>query len=445
MRNPFPLLLCLLLAISGFAQTYELDLSDQLVDLSGLSFRVDNVVDETGVTDGYYGRVYTGLLNKGRDLEFLFGPEQNLTALLLRNTVDRSLPPATLVLRFLRIDEEILNASERRRLQLEAILEQPDAEGNVLRYGPRQVAQFDGGLDVTGGHATALAAALVDVLHQLDADLRNGNTATEATAANGPLPDGAYYSVADYRAGRVDTTFNLILTERIPTRQEENLSFYTAEFDRPDTISRRDVRALWGYHHAGTDYLFLQRNFYSLQRDGDGQVFVAVPGGILDPEEMTKQGVRNAAVVSAFGLLGAVLMHPRDVYGSAEYFQLNGNSGALEPILGAGTVSGPVSDSIYLLNNSTFDHQILQVRLGDRQFVIPPGHYVAVTDGGLLELSADGASKPLAKKIWGTPGQPAVYSCSVTDRGKIALIRGSNESAQAAARSAASGTLRAAR
>ena len=327
------LLLCCLPLITQAQKkqkVYSLDIDDKIVDFTGLDFRVADVRDETGVTDGRFGRVYTGMVNKGRDLVIEGGMEMNWRAALLRSTIDRDAPPATLVIRFFRIDEEITATSERRRLQLEAALELPDHTGQPVVYGPRFVSDVKGGMDVTSGHADAVAAALSQIMHDLQEDVRHGNLA--GTADGHPidptaLPDGAIYSVADLRAARVDTTVILEPLGRQRVYQAEGLSYHEARFKRSEDVGRQELRELWGYVSDGEVYLYLQKRFYAIRVDGNGRLLVAVPGGITDPEAMTKQAV----VGGLFGAVGGAVAGSMRNRGTGEYFSINLRSGALEP------------------------------------------------------------------------------------------------------------------
>ena len=332
MRYLLLMLCCLPLATQAqkSRKPYTLDIDDKIVDFTGLDFRIANVRDETGVTDGRYGRVYTGMVNNGRDLEIESGMEMNWRAALLRSTIDRSARPATLVVRFFRLDEEITTTSERRRLQLEAALELTDGEGRPVLYGPRFVSEVRGGMDVTGGHADAVVAAITQILHELQDDVRAGNLASPN--GDGPidplaLPDGAVYSVADLRAGRVDTTVQLEPVGSKPVYRAEGLTFYEANFARGEGVGRREVRELWGYVYGGEIYLYLQRRFYGIRVDGNGRLLVAVPGGITDPETLTKQTVLGGGL---FGAVGGAMAATANHRQSSEYFTINLRSGALE-------------------------------------------------------------------------------------------------------------------
>ena len=160
---------------------------------------------------------------------------------------------------------------------------------------------------------------------------------------------------------------------------------------------------------------------------------------------MTKQAARNAALVGAFGVIGALATRPADGRGNEELFLLDLTSGALKSRLAA-RETDTYLDSILLLNVSAANQPDLLARLNGREYRIPPGRYVAVETGGTLELFTElDQVKPVKKKIWGTDGHPAVYTLDHTGRGKIELVRGSNDHATAAALSAARGALRPAR
>ncbi|MGB3798966.1 MAG: hypothetical protein WA952_04075 [Lewinella sp.] len=435
----FTLILPLLLT----AQTdkvYTLDISDQKIDLNGLSFRIGEVMDETGVTDGRFGTVYTGLLNNGRDVTIQNGIAMNFKSALVRNTTQAELPAANLAVRFLRLSEELTPTSERRRLQLEAMLEMPGTDGDPVRYGPRIVTRVEGGIDVTGGHPAALADVLSELLHLLDEDLQNGVAADPLAGGIKPaeLPNGAFYSVADYRAGRVDAGLSLERQSRNLVYRHEGTPFFRAAFDRPAEVSRSDVRELWGYHHEGVSYLYIQRNFYSIQEDAEGTTLVAIPGGITDPEAMTKQAAIGGLLLGAIG--GAIAGSIRSG-SNEEFFQLDLNSGALLPRPGT-EQSVSYADRILLHNIASVDTPEMLAALGGKQYRLGPGQFADLDGAGELTVGFDGQQEDSREyKIWGTEGRPALYILDINKKGKITLVRGSDEQAKQAAQAAADGEI----
>ncbi len=444
MRYRCLLVLCFPYLLYGQTnKVYTLDLSGEQIDLSGLTFRVDRVIDRTGVTDGRFGTVFTGMLNNQRDLVVQDGLELNLAAALMRSATDRKLPTGTLQVSYLRIDEEITLSSERRRLQLEAALEMTDPSGRLRVYGPLQVSRVEGGLDVTSGHARALAESLSELLQQVDQLVREGEftDGSELTALPpADLPDGVLYSVADYRAGRVDTSVRLALEWREEIWLTDTGTFYEAGFIRPENYSRRDLRELWGYQHEGTTYLYLQRKYYSLQTDAVGQTLVAIPGGVVDTEARTKQAALGGLL---FGAVGGAIASSVGGRGRDDVYTVNLMSGALGPHESPQSVADKTEDyanRILLHHISPAGSPGLLLRFGGSEYVLTPGAYTVLDAGGALTVSLpEEDSKSLTKNIWITEGEPALYTVVVNAKGKIELTRGSTESAVETVRRVAGG------
>ena len=328
MKCVFALLFTLpLFLLAQRTKTYALDISSTPVELAGLSFNVTRVVDGTDNTEGFYGQVYTGLLNKTRKLAIKDGMELNLSAGLMRSITDKNLPQATLHIHLLRIDEEITMTSERRRLQLMASLE---LDGQ--HYGPRQYTEVKGGLDVTAGHPDALAKALSVVLHELDADLVSGQTGATALADDPlpkGLPNGAYYSVADFRIGRVDTTAKLHFRGAEVGQYVDERAYYRARFLRPRTMKWKEHREFWGYHHEGRSFVFLQDQYYEVAPNAQGRMLVSIPEGLTDVEAMTKWTAMGAGVG---GLVGGLMIGNGSNRGGATVYELDLATGSLTPV-----------------------------------------------------------------------------------------------------------------
>lgn len=438
-------LLTLLFPLLLPAQVFQLDVSRTSVDLSGLSYYVSEVRNETGVTDGRYGEVYTGMLNSRRSVIFKVSMEHNLLVTLLRNTTERELTAGTLLVRYLRVDEDHSQEVQQRELRIEAVLEVAGQDGTTLQYGPRQVSRVARALDVSAGHSRALASALSELLRLLDADRQAGRQAPPAAPLARPTgyrPEGAYYSLADYRAGRVDTTLRLMLAEHRVARVSEQAIFYEVDFRRPDSLSRRALAPVWGYHRGGKDFLFVENRLLSLERDTAGQLFVAVPGGLQDPKASTVRELKNVALTSTFGLIGTLFTKSSDIHGEQELFLVDERSGGLQSQLAARETRGYL-DSILLLNVSPPNATPLSVRFDGVTYRIPPGSYVAVAGGGALFIGPD--DRPQEVTLRQSPDQPTVYTLTGRGGGRVKVERGSDANALATARSAAAGVLRRAR
>ncbi len=426
----FPAVLC-----GQHQKLHYLNLAVEPMGLGASSFRVIQVADATGVTDGRFGTVYTGLTNNRRDLAFQPNLAVDLTAFFLRNSADRGLPVATFSISFLRIDEETALYGERRRLQLEASLEMTGPDGNPVVYGPRRYSEVTGGLDVTDGHAAALAAALSALVMDLDADVRTGTIPIHGVVTGGQLPNGAYLSFPDYRAGRVDTSITLKLIEQRPARAFDHILFHEAEFERTEVLTRREAREIWGYHHAGTHYLYVENRFLSLETDTRNRILLAVPGGLYDPDATTKRMLAGGLLFGAVGAIVAGVAVDGPVH---ELYALNLNSGALEPVV-------PLADSADYRNRILLHHDGVEgdptvtARINGGEYRLAPGTLLVLDLGGYLELSAGQDVKPLKKKIWRTDDRVALYRVALGENNKFALTRGSQQGADEAARAAGAG------
>ena len=411
-------------------KSYHPNLAGEPIDLTGLSFYVEKVVDETGVADGRYGMVYTGMLNNQRDVTFDPSLELDLLGLLRRSYREKDLPSANLVVTYLRLDEEVMLSSERRRVQMELALEMPGADGKVQRYGPRQYNDVSGGLDLTGGNPNALRTGIQTILRELDADVRTGATAIspmEAAIDYSRLPDGALYSMTDYRAGRVDTSIRL--EPRVVTSTEigDFGTFRLAAFDRGEELKRREVREFWAYRHGGTTFLYLQNKYYEIRPGDGGQHFVYVPGGLVDVEAMTKRAALGAGVG---GLIGGVLAATVKGAPMEEFFTLDLRTGSLvpHPLPGQPVVSADLGEQIVLLHAGETGEVIAE--LEGQTYRLGPGAHVRLAGGGKLTLRvADSDAKPRTHSIWPTDGAPALYRVAADERGRIQLTRSSDSDA----------------
>ena len=427
-------------------KSYVLDLGTTTTDLTGLSYNVGQVIDATGIEDGVYGQVYTGMLNNGRPLTFAGGGlALNLTGHLLRSVTERDRPRATLVIHYLRIDEEITMTSESRRLQLLASLEIPGPDGKPLRYGPEQTVQVKGGLDVTAGHATALADVLTEILRALDADVRAGRSSDTDLSYNPlpeGLPDGAYYSVADFRLGRVDTSLRLNLKSEEMAGHVDGQTFRQLTFERPEREERQQVRELWGYHYRGESFVSIQDAYYQVQPAADGSMLVVVPDGIIDPEWMTKRTALNSAL---FGVVGAMVMSGRTSKEPTDLYRLDLTSGALLPST-KGIDATVLANTIMLHYTGAAGQDTLVVILDGEPHLVPPGAYLSIDHATRLALSPVGGGKPYYREVKPSNyGEPALYTVDIDGRGKIAFRQEGQPLARAAAEAAVSGRIPAAR
>ena len=439
-------LFCIPLLLLAQEKPYVLDLGTTTTDLTDLSYNVGQVIDETGIEDGVYGQVYTGLLNNGRPLTFAGGGlALNLTGQLLRSVTERDRPRATLVVHYLRIDEEITMTSESRRLQLLASLELPGPDGTPLRYGPEQTVQVKGGLDVTAGHATALAEVLTEVLRALDADVRAGRSSNTDLSYNplpAGLPDGAYYSVADFRLGRVDTSLQLSLKKEEIAGHVDGQTFQRLIFERPEREDRQQLRELWGYHYRGGSYVAIQNAYYQVQPAADGSMLVVVPDGIIDPEWLTKQAALNGAL---FGALGVIAMSGRTSKEPTDLYRLDLTSGALLPST-KGFDATAMAKTIILHYTGAAGQDALLVVLDGEPRLVPPGAYLSIDHATRLTLSPAAGGKPYHREVKPSNyGEPALYTVDIDRRGKIAFRQEGQSLARAAAEAAVSGRIPAAR
>ena len=449
MNTPWWLLLLLPAFLSAqHRQPYVLELSElPPPSLDSLFFNVTDVVDATGVTDGRHGSVYTGVVNNKRDLVLENSLALSLKASLLRAVTDFGRPQATLSVHYLRIDEELTMNRERRRLQLVAslTLAAEEGEGTSLHYGPRQYTEVKGGLDVTEGHATALLRGLSELLRQLDDDVRTGRTTelndlASTFTPDDELPDGAYYSVIDFRTGRVDPSLQLEIKEVEVVGSVGGRPYHRADFQRPATRDdRQQYREVWGYHHQGRDYRYLQETFYELQPDTAGNILAVVPD-MLDVEQSTKRLLVSSIL---FGAMGAALTKPVTTQEATEVYRLDLTTGTLQPMV-FGTDASTVAGRIILHHVSAVPNYSLTIEVNGSEYLLPTNTYIAVDQPGRIVLTAGhGKAKPYYRDIaLAAIDRPALYQISIDGKGRIDFDRMDQAMANVAATAVANGRLR---
>ena len=417
MRTLFFLCLPLLLTAQQKDKLHRLDLTDQAFELTGLSFNVTEVADSTRQPNGTYGRVYTGMMNRARDLGFEHSLTMNLQASLLRQITDRDLPQATLIIYGLRIDEEIGYSSERRRLQLSAGLKRLDENGQEEYYGPHTIADVEGGLDMTSGHDRALAEALSEVLHQLDADVQAGRTTSASLRTFAPmpahLPNGAYQSFMDFRAGQVDTSVHLVPVKQLRLGVLMDLNFHTVAFATKGDTRGKERRQVWGYHYNGQHFVQLQGDFYELQRTLSGQILVMVPRGLLDAEQLTKNAVLGGLLGGAVGgVIAASATGSRD---EEDLFALDLNRGDLNPY----TVEEKlpqVAGRIVLHYRAPLHLPPLWVLLDDGYITVRPDEYLLFDHPGPIMVQvAQADDTTIEFELSRQTDRPSVYQVTTYD------------------------------
>ena len=426
---------------------YVLDLSTVFPTLDSLSFNVTDVIDATGVTDGHFGSVYTGPFNSARDLVFEGSMALSLKTSLLRAVTQMDRPKATLLIHYLRIDEEVGMKTDRRRLHLIASLTLPTTqkEETSRHYGPREVLAVRGGLfDKTSGHAPALMEGLTDLLRLLDQDVRAGLITTQVHSTESTvkpdLPDGAYYSVVDFRTGRVDTSLHLALKEMEIVGTVGELPYRRADFLRPAArSSRENYRELWGYRHDGRDYRYLQQTFYELQSDTAGNVLTVIPD-LLDVEETTKRVVVGQMM---FGLMGALLTKPATKQDSTEVYRLDLTNGTLHPVAITPNLA-TVGGRIILHHTSEVPDYILTIEVKGATYTLPANTYITMDEPGRIVLTAGhGKAKPYYRDIaLGANNQPTLYRIVIDEKGRIDFDHRKQTEALAVASAVTDGTIR---
>ena len=421
---------------------YRLDLSNTVVSLDSLSFNVAHVVDRTGITDGIYGQAYTGLMNRPRPLTIKNGLELSVLTSLLRGVTDPGRPAVTLEIHHLRIEETIKVTGENRHLQLSASLRCEQADGAQVHYGPYQVTDVQWAVDATLGHPRALAVALREALTGLDHLLREGITGMAPTYTATGIPemaDGALYSVADYRNGRVDTSLQLQFVGQYVVGDRGGTVFHQAHFAVPH--GRKHYRELWGYHNAGITYRYLQDNFYEIGQDTIGNTFIIVPGGLIDGEEYTKRAATNTLL---FGVVGALVTTGDKARYATDVYNLDISSGALSPVFDP-TLTRPVTTSPIILYHVSEDQTFgLTIEVNGTAHSVPAGTYLTVEQAAAIVLTAShGKAKPYYRDISpATPDEPTLYQIAIDDRGRITFLRENQARAREVATAIAAGDVR---
>jgi len=257
--------------------TLYLDFSDQqLVLPNDLPFVINRVIDARGI-DSPVGIAHKGLGNRAVAVMIKDGIDNAWTSLFQQVNAENNvkLPNAVLRITGLRIDEFITAMKEVRRITIEGELAYP-SNGDFAVYGPVQLLEISGGLDVTSGHSRATAELLTKLVWELQKLVLLGEVSHTIPAANIDQPvssfpiedtnfnspaDGVYLTYMDYRAGRVDTSLQLPIAHQEILYTNEALELLGGDLDRPEAIRWKDLD-VWGFQFQSKSYVRLRRDFY---------------------------------------------------------------------------------------------------------------------------------------------------------------------------------------
>ncbi len=417
----FPLMLC-----GQRVRPHLLDLADYPIEQSDRSFIVTDVIDSTTYGDSGYGVVYTGLANIRRNLQFRGNLTVVLKQALFLGITDRDLPRARLIVHDLRIDEEIILTSERRRLQLRASLEIM-RDGTPVRLGPLQETEVKGGIEVTGGHPAALSDAigrLLDRFHLMHAGGGEETRAASYVRDTDPLlrPDGVYHTYTDFRMGRVDTSVHLQVWGIRTQAELDHMTFLTASPYARQEEQARDLKAIWGFHEGGHSYLQVARKFYELVEDGRGNTLVYVKGGILDPQ-VTSAQMLGGALGGALGvaMASSLTNSTEQLY---HLYRLDLKTGGLSPY--------EISyEKVYVAGRTMLYSKVapgggqIEVHRTTGTELLGPGEYLLLEPGEEVSFSVQGSrGEPVSRQLReGSRRLPSLYRLSIQNSGGVGISK----------------------
>lgn len=316
------------LPLAALAQptAFRISLEKEHLGVPAGPWRVTQVLDARA--DHRLGLVRVGLTNNLVPAE-LAQPLPDEVAALLRQVPARppgwpEARPVTLRILALAVGEDLRPSSETSEAELVAdfLVPQPDSTYRVLL--PVGDYQRRGGLDVTGHHATNIAALFEKAMLQLalsPAEAPPTETLTRAQALAGqggawavrypalaaPSRSGVYHSFAEFRnhapAGE-QKPFTLRHPDYATKRQ---LATHELEAEYVDTTGgtteRSPIRGAWGLNVGQQDFIFYRDVCYPIRPSADGRSFTFLAPPPYNPEKAQDVLVGGLA----FGLIGAAV------------------------------------------------------------------------------------------------------------------------------------------
>ncbi len=415
------------------AQTYYLDLSQQVLTLSDNTLAVEKVVDGRAGSPPI-GIVYRGLNGKSAAVGFRLGLEVELTTFLqvqlpLRPTSGHTI---VLCLRSLHIGETLGGNKQQATADLRADVYEHLPTGY---HFVRSVGSFASayGHETTGRHAGHLVQILNDCFRQLStADWARAAhqparllaalpadvpAALAAAGSGGPailraVPHrGFYFRLDQFLANQPDTSSTLVV-DTVVRRYQSRLA--AAQWQqvarvRPlasNAVLHRAVPAdLWGFSDGQQAFVRYEKQFYPLMRQGDAFTFVGEAP--VDALYASIQAQRQAKASVMGGLIGGAIAGATsggmpDHTAEPMAYGLDLRTGAIGPYPGLRATPRPDTAFVYV-------YQLPQNPLAtaggaDRVVVAAEGREAGVLrPGQYLEIPWPRFGKPLRLCFTGLP------------------------------------------
>jgi len=335
---------------------HVIELHQQTLHLPTRSFYVQQVVDARPDT-ATLGQVHLGIINRpvevvlaGRTAPYL---HEYLTHQLPARPMDR---PLVLRLIALRVAENILYNSETSKAQCAFEWYEPLPTGLYRRLGGATGTASRGGLDVTGFHASNLAAAMQRSLEKVDLTASPTGETPLVTlaqlssfadlAAAGPaypvleaavINKGRYRTFHDFRNNAPDHSLPFEVETTAHTEGSLAGTYRVHPYTTDAAGKHRPLPAdTWGFSDGQTIFIRYQNTYFPLERRGNQlsfRVYSVQPGPLI----LGVGGLVGTAVGAA---LSAATTHAY-----IHEFTVDIANGNVFDSTNLTQVSGPVADS----------------------------------------------------------------------------------------------------
>lgn len=285
------------------AQSYEVDLSGQSLVVPGRTFYIKQVLDERRVRAGI-GTVRRGMGNVPQRADL-----KPTVTLALQTLLAQQLPaqptnrPVLALVRALRVQEDITFTTEQATDEVAIDFYLLDDQGTAHFALATKATVQSKGLETTGRHPRQLAQALQTCLTQLTRvdwavvatqpgqpvaglqGLRPANRLAYPILTDSARPAGFYRTFLDFRNNSPVTSPALVVApERVFGKGWVGISTYTPYLQEPNGKRGAQLQGAWGFSDGRQVYIFHQKRYWQLTRQGDIYAFVgpsvADPGAI---------------------------------------------------------------------------------------------------------------------------------------------------------------------
>jgi hypothetical protein len=299
------------------AQSYEVDLSGQLLAVPGRTFYIKQVLDGRPGRAGI-GTVRRGMANVPQRADLKPTVTLALQALLTQQLPARPTDqPVLALVRALHVQEDLTFTTEQATDEVAVDFYLLDDQGNAhFALATNETVQSKG-LETTGRHPRQLAQALQACLTQLTradwaaAAAQPGRPVAELPVArpaarpaypvltDSVRPAGFYRTFLDFRNNSpVGSPALVVVPERVFGKGWGGISTYTPYLQEPDGKRGAALRGAWGFSDGRQVYILHRKRYWQLARQGN-------TFGFVGPSAADAGAVSTAAVLG--GLAGAAL------------------------------------------------------------------------------------------------------------------------------------------